>query len=140
VIAEIKKAAKSADKVYLALARIAKERLLRGTWRRNSACPRKTLPRALQRDNEGASSGDGTPHKIDINKVDAQQARRVLTGLSLLVTASLEQGEARPLRGRVQSVAVRLVCGGGRDTGLRPGVLEHNGALEADAPPRLRRS
>lgn len=117
-IRELKKAAKEADKIYLApdpdregeaiawhiaseiagpKSKAQKDKIFRVTF--NEITERAVLE-AIK-----------NPTLIDINKVDAQQARRVLDrlvgyGLSPLLWKKIRRGLSA---GRVQSVAVRLV-------------------------------
>ncbi|MCE5194045.1 MAG: type I DNA topoisomerase [Nitrospiraceae bacterium] len=113
IIKELKKAAKSADKIYLATDpdregeaiawHIADElngkakNIFRVTFNEITA---KAVKEAIK-----------NPQRIDMNKVDAQQARRILDrlvgySLSPLLWRKVRRGLSA---GRVQSVAVRLV-------------------------------
>ena len=113
-LAEIKRAAKTADKVYLAPdpdregeaiawhvaveLGIPEEKLFRVMFNEITA---KAVVEAMER-----------PGKLSMSKVDAQQARRVLDRLvgyqvSPLLWKKVKRGLSA---GRVQSVALRLVC------------------------------
>ena len=113
VIDELKKAAETADKVYLApdpdregeaicwhLAEILKK-------------TNKNLHRVMFNEitKRAVQQGMNDPQKIDSNKVDAQQARRILDRLvgykvSPLLWDKVRRGLSA---GRVQSVALRIV-------------------------------
>ncbi len=94
--------------------------------------PEKKLFRVLFNEitKRGVAEAMKSPGKIDLNKVDAQQARRVLDRLvgyqvSPLLWKKVKRGLSA---GRVQSVALRLCLRAGTgDTGIYlPGILEHN--------------
>ena len=73
-----------------------------------------------------------TPRSIDMNLVDAQQARRVLDrmvgyGISPLLWAKVKRGLSA---GRVQSVALRLICD--RDDEINAFIPEEYWTMDAD--------
>lgn len=114
VIAELKKAARKADKVYLApdpdregeaiawhvasILKSTKTEMVRVTFNEITK--------------EAVRSAIENPREIDLNLVNAQQARRILDRLvGYSVSPFLWKTVARNLSaGRVQSVALRLVC------------------------------
>jgi DNA topoisomerase-1 len=118
VIKELKKATKEADKVFLApdpdregeaiAWHIASEISDRKSQMPNGKIYRVTFNEITERAVREAMK---TPIRIDMNKVDAQQARRVLDrlvgyNLSPLLWKKVRRGLSA---GRVQSVTVRLV-------------------------------
>jgi len=141
VIDELKKAAETADKVYLApdpdregeaicwhLAEILKK-------------TNKNLHRVMFNEitKRAVQAGMNDPQKIDSNKVDAQQARRILDRLvgykvSPLLWDKVRRGLSA---GRVQSVALRIVVEREREIlAFKPEEYWTLGALlEADEPP-----
>ncbi|MEW6049948.1 MAG: type I DNA topoisomerase [Candidatus Zixiibacteriota bacterium] len=114
VIDELKKAAKKADTVYLApdpdregeaiAWHVANS--LKGT---KAKCVRVTFNEITK---SAVTEAVKNPRKIDMNLVNAQQARRVLDRLvGYKVSPFLWKTVAKNLSaGRVQSVALRLVC------------------------------
>ncbi len=114
VLSEIKKAAKEADKIYLApdpdregeaIAWHIKQELKS----RNGDIKRVLFNEITQKAIERAMA---SPGDIDMNRVNAQQARRVLDRIvgyriSPLLWEKVRRGLSA---GRVQSVAVRLIC------------------------------
>ncbi|HEX2898036.1 MAG TPA: type I DNA topoisomerase, partial [candidate division Zixibacteria bacterium] len=115
VIAELKKAAKKADHIYLApdpdregeaiAWHVANELSHNGKAKFHRISFNEiTKPAVLEAIKK--------PGKIDMNKVNAQQARRVLDRLvGYIVSPFLWKTVARNLSaGRVQSVALRLIC------------------------------
>ncbi len=114
VIAELRKAAKKADKIYLApdpdregeaiAWHVANE--LKDSRKK---CVRVTFNEITK---SAVTEAIKHPREIDINLVNAQQARRVLDRLvGYIVSPFLWKTVARNLSaGRVQSVALRLVC------------------------------
>jgi DNA topoisomerase-1 len=141
VIDELKKAAQGADKVYLApdpdregeaicwhLAEILKK-------------TNKNLHRVMFNEitKRAVQAGIENPHKIDGNRVDAQQARRILDRLvgykiSPLLWDKVRRGLSA---GRVQSVALRMVVE--REREIQAFVAEEywtlGAHLEGTAPP-----
>ncbi len=114
VLAELKKAAKKASKVYLApdpdregeaiAWHVANS--LKGS---KTSCVRVTFNEITK---SAVTEAIKHPREIDLNLVNAQQARRVLDRLvGYMVSPFLWKTVARNLSaGRVQSVALRLVC------------------------------
>ncbi|HEV8200230.1 MAG TPA: DNA topoisomerase, partial [Candidatus Polarisedimenticolia bacterium] len=141
VIDELKKAAQGADKVYLApdpdregeaicwhLAEILKK-------------TNKNLHRVMFNEitKRAVQAGIDNPRKIDGNRVDAQQARRILDRLvgykiSPLLWDKVRRGLSA---GRVQSVALRIICE--RERQIQAFVTKEYWSLAAqlaaDAPP-----
>jgi len=118
VIRELKKAAKEADAVYLApdpdregeaiAWHIASVIADSKSKTKNEKIYRVTFNEITER---AVREAIRNPGRLDINKVDAQQARRILDrlvgyGLSPLLWKKVRRGLSA---GRVQSVAVRLV-------------------------------
>jgi len=110
-VKSIKDAAKGADEIYLApdpdregeaiawhVAELLKRPVKRVEFHEIT---KRAVERAMQ-----------TPHEININRVDAQQARRVLDRLVGYQISPLMWRKIKPglSAGRVQSVAVRLIC------------------------------
>ncbi|HWR59291.1 MAG TPA: type I DNA topoisomerase, partial [Thermodesulfovibrionales bacterium] len=118
VIRELKKAAKEADKVYLAPDPDREGEAI--AWhiasvisgRKSSAADEKIFRVTFNEITERAvREAVKNPGKINMDKVDAQQARRILDrlvgyGLSPLLWKKVRRGLSA---GRVQSVAVRLI-------------------------------
>ncbi len=114
VLAEIKKAAKEADQIYLApdpdregeaIAWHIAEELKSRNGNVHRVLFNEITEKAIKRAME-------SPGRIDIKKVNAQQARRVLDRIvgykiSPLLWEKVRRGLSA---GRVQSVAVRLIC------------------------------
>jgi len=124
IIRELKKASKEADKVYLApdpdregeaiAWHIATEITDKKTKTRNDKIYRIIFNEITTRAVQEAIQN---PEKIDMHRVEAQQARRVLDrlvgyGLSPLLWRKVRRGLSA---GRVQSVAVRIIVDKERD-------------------------
>lgn len=124
IIRELKKASKEADRVYLApdpdregeaiAWHIATEIGDKKSGTLNGKIYRIIFNEITSRAVQEAIKN---PEKIDMNKVDAQQARRILDrlvgyGLSPLLWKKVRRGLSA---GRVQSVAVRLIVDRERD-------------------------
>ncbi len=116
ILAEIKKKAKEADKVFLATDPDREGEMI--AWHiaeeLNGKGKRRPVYRVLFNEiTEGAiKRALQSPGQIDIKKVNAQQARRVLDRivgykLSPLLWEKVRRGLSA---GRVQTVAVRLIC------------------------------
>jgi DNA topoisomerase-1 len=141
VIAEIKKAAKSADKVYLAPDPDREGEAIAWHVAEELGVPEEKLFRVLFNEitKRGILEAMEHPGKIDINKVDAQQARRVLDRLVGYQVSPLLWNKVRRglSAGRVQSVAVRLVCE--REAEIQAFVPKEfwsiTAHLKADSPP-----
>lgn len=134
VISDLKKAARRSDKVFLAtdpdregeaiswhlkeLLDLPAERTCRVTF---NEITKKVVSEAI-----------ASPRQIDMDLVDAQQARRVLDRvvgyrISPFLWKKIRRGLSA---GRVQSVATRLVCE--REEEIRAFVAEEYWSLEAD--------
>jgi DNA topoisomerase-1 len=148
VIRELKQAAKNADRVYLApdpdregeaiayhiASEIGGKKGGEETYR---IAFNEITPRAVK-------EAIKHPGKIDLNKVDAQQARRVLDrlvgySLSPLLWRKVRKGLSA---GRVQSVALRLVVDRERDVeAFKPQEYwSITARLEGEKPPEFRAS
>ncbi len=112
VLSEIKKAAKEADQVYLAPDPDREGEAI--AWHIAQELKSNNLYRVLMHEitEKGVKEAMATPSVIDLKKVDAQQARRVLDRIvGYKISPLLWQKVQRGLSaGRVQSVAVRLIC------------------------------
>lgn len=114
VLADIKKKAKEADKVYLATDPDREGEAI--AWHIAEEVNGKSgqVYRVLFNEITEASIKRAlkTPGHIDIKKVEAQQARRVLDRIVGYKLSPLlwEKVQRRLSAGRVQSVAVRLIC------------------------------
>ncbi len=113
IIKELKKAAKRADKIYLASDPDREGEAIAWHIANELGVPDKThriiFHEITKRAIEEALKN---PERIDIKKVDSQQARRVLDrivgySLSPLLWRRIDKGLSA---GRVQSVALRLIC------------------------------
>jgi len=114
VMADIKKAAKTADKVYLAPDPDREGEAIAWHVAEELGVPADKVFRVLFNEITARAITEAMKHpgKIDLNKVDAQQARRVLDRIvgyqvSPLLWKKVKRGLSA---GRVQSVALRLVC------------------------------
>jgi DNA topoisomerase-1 len=141
IIAELKKLAQSADKVYLAPDPDREGEAIAWHVAEEINVPQKKLFRVLFNEitKRGVADAMKSPGKIDLNKVDAQQARRVLDRLvgyqvSPLLWKKVKRGLSA---GRVQSVALRLVSE--REREILAFVSQEywsiTAALSADSPP-----
>ncbi|MGC2424280.1 MAG: type I DNA topoisomerase [Nitrospirota bacterium] len=141
IIAELKKLAQAADKVYLAPDPDREGEAIAWHVAEEINVPQKKLFRVLFNEitKRGVAEAMKSPGKIDLNKVDAQQARRVLDRLvgyqvSPLLWKKVKRGLSA---GRVQSVALRLVSE--REREILAFVSQEywsiTAALSADSPP-----
>jgi DNA topoisomerase I len=141
IIAELKKLAQAADKVYLAPDPDREGEAIAWHVAEEIKVPQKKLFRVLFNEitKRGVADAMKSPGKIDLNKVDAQQARRVLDRLvgyqvSPLLWKKVKRGLSA---GRVQSVALRLVSE--REREILAFVSQEywsiTVALSADSPP-----
>lgn len=148
VIRELRKAAKEADKVYLAPDPDREGEAI--AWHIASVIPdskdrsaegkiyRITFNEITER---AVREAINHPGKIDINKVDAQQARRILDrlvgyGLSPLLWKKVRRGLSA---GRVQSVAVKLIVDREREIEAfrKEEYWNINLQLEGSSPPQF---
>ena len=113
-LAELKKAAKKADKVYLATDPDREGEAI--SWHLATALKlddKKMSRITFNEITKGAvKTALKSPREIDMNLVDAQQARRVLDRMvGYSISPVLWQKVKRGLSaGRVQSVALRIIC------------------------------
>lgn len=112
ILNEIKKAARESNKVYLAPDPDREGEAI--AWHIAEALRGCDIHRVLLHEitEKGVREAMASPSAIDIQKVNAQQARRVLDRLvGYKISPLLWQKVRRGLSaGRVQSVAVRLIC------------------------------
>ncbi len=113
-LAELKKAAKKADKVYLATDPDREGEAI--SWHLATALKLEDKKMSRITFNEitktAVKAALKTPRTIDMNLVDAQQARRILDrmvgySISPVLWAKVKRGLSA---GRVQSVALRIIC------------------------------
>jgi DNA topoisomerase-1 len=141
VIDELKKAAQGAEKVYLAPDPDREGEAI--CWHLAELLKKtnKNLHRVMFNEitKRAVQAGIENPHKIDGNRVDAQQARRILDRLvgykiSPLLWDKVRRGLSA---GRVQSVALRMVVE--REREIQAFVAEEywtlGAHLEGSAPP-----
>jgi DNA topoisomerase-1 len=141
IVAELKKAAKASDRVILAADPDREGEAI--SWH---------LSQLIQEDNphiqratfheitkEGVEEAFKKPGELDVNLIQAQQTRRILDRLvGYLISPLLWKKIGKGLSaGRVQSVALRLVCE--REKEIKAFVPEEywtiTAQLEAEAPP-----
>ncbi len=141
VITELKKLAKSAEKIYLAPDPDREGEAIAWHVAEEIKAPGDKIFRVLFNEitKRGVTEAMKSPGKIDMNKVDAQQARRVLDRLvgyqvSPLLGKKVKWGASA---GRVQSVALRLVVEREREIqAFTPKEYwSIAAALSADSPP-----
>jgi DNA topoisomerase I len=142
VVAELKKAAQAAKDVYLACDPDREGEAI--AWHLAAILPKKiTLYRVLFNEitKNAIEKAIARPQAIDLNKVNAQQARRILDRivgykLSPLLWDKVRRGLSA---GRVQSVALKMVCD--RETEIEAFVPEEYwtfaARLAAGEPPEF---
>ena len=114
ILAQLRKEVKKADKVYLATdpdreGEAISWHLYHALKLENKKCSRITFNEITK---DAVKKSIKNSRDIDMNLVDAQQARRVLDrvvgyGISPLLWAKIKRGLSA---GRVQSVALRMIC------------------------------
>jgi DNA topoisomerase-1 len=114
VLGEIRKAAREVETVYLASDPDREGEAIAWHIAEEIKGENKNLRRVLINEitKKGVTAAIAAPRAIDMNKTDAQQARRILDRLvgykiSPILWNKVQRGLSA---GRVQSVAVRLVC------------------------------
>ena len=116
IVSELKEAAKNADAVYLASDHDREGEAI--AWHLSKVLEKEIKDKPLYRivfneiTSAAINSAISQPGKIDMSKVDAQQARRVLDRVvGYSISPLLWKVIAKDLSaGRVQSVALRLIC------------------------------
>lgn len=116
IISELKEAAKSADAIYLASDHDREGEAI--AWHLTKVLDKEIKGKPTYRilfneiTSKAISAAIQNPGEIDISKVDAQQARRVLDRVvGYSISPLLWKVIAKDLSaGRVQSVALRLIC------------------------------
>ncbi len=113
ILAELKKAAKSATEVYLATDMDREGEAIAWHLAESLGTPPDMIHRVIFNEITASAIREAFahPHDIDMNKVDAQQARRILDRIvgyqvSPLLWKKIASGLSA---GRVQSVAVRII-------------------------------
>src|SRR6202453_288635 len=113
VITELKKLAKDSDKIYLATDLDREGEAIAWHLKEALGIPDSRVNRVIFNaiTKSEIQKAFATPHAIDINRVNAQQARRILDRIvGYEISPLLWRKVARGLSaGRVQSVSVRLV-------------------------------
>ncbi|MBQ0026753.1 MAG: type I DNA topoisomerase [Lachnospiraceae bacterium] len=114
VVAELKKLAKEADKVYLATDPDREGEAISWHLRETLGLPEKTTKRISFNEitKSAVTAALASPRDIDMNLVDAQQARRVLDrivgySISPLLWRKVKKGLSA---GRVQSATLGMIC------------------------------
>ncbi len=114
ILKEITDAAKNAEAVYLAPDPDREGEAIAWHIATELKNPKETIQRVLIQEitKKGVQDAISKPGELDINKYEAQQARRILDRLvgyqiSPLLWKKVKRGLSA---GRVQSVAVRLIC------------------------------
>jgi DNA topoisomerase-1 len=141
IIAELKKAAKSAQNIYLAPDPDREGEAIAWHIADEIAAKGKLIRRVLFNDLTKNTILDAISHPLDLNfnKYEAQQTRRILDRLvgyqiSPLLWEKVKRGLSA---GRVQSVAVRIICD--REAEIRKFVPEEywnlTASLEGSNPP-----
>src|SRR4029450_1441720 len=114
VIEDLKKAAKGKENIYLASDPDREGEAIAWHIADQVAKNHKRVHRVLINEitKKAVQDAIAKPHELDRNKFDAQIARRVLDRLVGYQLSPLlwKKGRRGPSAGRVQSVAVRLVC------------------------------
>ncbi|MEW6003256.1 MAG: type I DNA topoisomerase, partial [Nitrospirota bacterium] len=147
IIKELKRASKEAEKIYLAPDPDREGEAI--AWHiASEICNKKSLNEKIYRitfneiTERAVREAIKNPGKIDMDKVEAQQARRILDrlvgyGLSPLLWRKVRRGLSA---GRVQSVAVRLIVE--REREIEAFKSEEywsiNAEFEGSAPPNFR--
>jgi DNA topoisomerase-1 len=148
VIKELKQIAKKADRIYLATDHDREGEAI--AWHiaseisnSKSRIPNEKIYRIIFNEitEKAVTEAIKHPGRIDMNKVDAQQARRILDrlvgyGLSPLLWRKVRRGLSA---GRVQSVAVRLVVDRERETSAfkKEEYWSINAQFEGSTPPEF---
>lgn len=136
IIAELKEAAKNADVVYLASDHDREGEAI--AWHLSKVLEKELKGKALYRivfneiTAKAINSAMADPGQINMSKVDAQQARRILDRIvGYSISPLLWKVIAKDLSaGRVQSVALRLICE--REAEINAFVPKEFWKIEAD--------
>lgn len=143
ILKEITDVAKKVDTIYLAPDPDREGEAIAWHIASELKLPEKSVQRVLIQEitKKGIQEAISSPAKLDLNKYESQQARRILDRLvgyqiSPLLWKKVKRGLSA---GRVQSVAVRLICE--RETEIRKFVPEEYWTiattLDASQPPLI---
>jgi len=143
VVSNLKKAAKDADNIYLAPDPDREGEAIAWHVAEEIGAKKENIYRVLFNDltKNTILKAIGNPLKLDYNKYEAQQTRRILDRLvgyqiSPILWKKVKWGLSA---GRVQSVAVKIICG--REEEIRRFVQEEywniTALLEGSNPPRF---
>ncbi len=141
VVADLKKAAKDAENIYLAPDPDREGEAIAWHIAEEVGSKKKVIRRVLFNDltKDTILSALSRPLELDFNKYEAQQTRRILDRLvGYQISPILWEKVRRGLSaGRVQSVAVRIICD--REEEIRRFIPEEywniTATLEGNAPP-----
>jgi DNA topoisomerase-1 len=144
ILKEIKKAAEKAEAIFLATDPDREGEAIAWHIAEELDRPRRTIRRVLFHEITARSVREALlkPERLDQDKFDAQQARRILDRLvGYLISPILWDKVRRGLSaGRVQSVAVRLICE--REKDIQSFVPQEywtiEALLEGSAPPSFK--